>query len=127
MPTTSNVIQEDGKMDLSWRSYFQFYLESGVARNAQLVTPGGQIGLAFKLNQVIPLNSDAPVTTDNIAFSGRVPNGARITLASLDNNITIKENDSDGGCIFEGVDFVLAPKRTVSLIYFADIKRFLKE
>jgi len=124
MPTDSKVLQPDGKMDLSWRSFFQSAFNKNIGRKEQTITNGAKIKIVNQLDQLIPIGASGSVTTDTIALDGKVLDGSRITLACTSGGVTIKESDTDGGCVMGG-DVILAPKETLELIYSEVLKRFL--
>ena len=125
MPTDTNVIQSDGKLDLSWRQFLQNQYNGPIKRNNQTVTAGSQINVGQAIYQVIELEAAGAVSTDLVAFSGSVPNYGRITLVSLQNAVTIKESDTDGGCVMGG-DVTLNPKEALTLMYISSLKRYVR-
>lgn len=125
LPTSAPVLDPAGLMSLSWRSYFDQRDRPVSPNSAQVVAAGGKINITTNPLQIILLDPAAPVTTGLIAFEGSARDGARIILVCLQNSVTIKDNDVDGGCAL-GADFVLNAKRSVSFIYIAELKRFLR-
>jgi hypothetical protein len=126
MPANSQLVDEEGLMSIAWRSYFDSQAKPVAPSRAQVTEAAGKIGLSSSVDlQIIPLKPAGAVTTDNIAFSGNPKNGARIILVCLQNSVTIKDNDADGGCAL-GADLTINEKRTASFIYMEEIKRFLR-
>ena len=119
------LLDDQGFLTMPWRSYFDQRDAPLKPKKAQETPADGKISITSDSFQVIPLSPAGAVTTDLIAFEGNARNGARIILVCLQNSVTIKDNDVDGGCAL-GADFVLNAKRAISFIYMEEIKRFIR-